>query len=237
MATGKQRSSHPKDRSVSISKSLSYLLRHGAVKEKLPIDSDGYIPVDKILQHNRIKCLQATRKDIEEIVANNDKKRFHLKVDPSTGSLFICATQGHTLKHIAPSDDVLTPIVSTEQLSSKLVHGTNIPNCILILESGFIKKMSRNHVHLSPGITGKDSDVVSGMRYSSNVYIYIKRSQEVVDSLKLLNSLNNVYLTSQDIPLEFIESIQVRKTKSASSSQIDQLTSLSAEKNVPIELI
>ncbi|CAH01602.1 tRNA 2'-phosphotransferase [Kluyveromyces lactis] len=231
-------SQEPKDRSVKISKALAYLLRHGAVKENLPIDSDGYIALDRILQHNRLKSLKATSTEIQHIVASNDKQRFHIKTDPNTGIMYVCATQGHTLKQIAPSQHVLKPITNIEQLSSKLVHGTNVSNCISILHSGFIKKMSRNHVHLSPGITGKDTDVISGMRSSSNVYIHIKRIQEMLDSLNLVKSLNNVYLTSQDIPLKFIDFIQVRKGRSAASSeQLQQLKKLATEMKVPIEII
>ena len=146
-------------RDVSISKSLAYLLRHGAVKEKLPIDNNGYIPVANLLRHNRLKSLQCTQQDVDRVVANNAKKRFHLKVE--NGQTLICATQGHSIATVAPADEVLQLITESDQLPQKLVHGTNLKNCKLILETGLIKKMRRNHVHLAPGVTGVDRAVVS----------------------------------------------------------------------------
>lgn len=233
----------PKNREVSISKALAYLLRHGAVKEKLPIDYNGYIELDTLLQHNRLKSLKATVPEIEHIVASNDKKRFHLKEDPDTGKLMICAVQGHSLKQIKPSEEVLEPITKTDQLPDHLVHGTNIKNCIQILESGYIKKMNRNHVHLSPGITGKHSEVISGMRYSSTVFIHVKRTQEAVDKLKIFKSLNNVFLSSLDIPLEYIELIQVRppnvqmsnESNSPKNHQLKLLEELASNNSIKVE--
>lgn len=40
------------DKNVQISKALSYLLRHGAEKEKLHIGTDGYVKLDDILQRS-----------------------------------------------------------------------------------------------------------------------------------------------------------------------------------------
>jgi len=46
------------DVTVRISKALTYLLRHGAEKEGLPMRSDGYVPVEAILNHKNLKNLQ-----------------------------------------------------------------------------------------------------------------------------------------------------------------------------------
>ena len=228
----------PKNRDVALSKALAYLLRHGAMKEKLPIDSNGYIPVDTLLKHQRLKSLRATVQDIQRVVDSNDKKRFHLKLDPETQQSLVCATQGHSLREITPSEEVLVPIVRLDDLPAKLVHGTNVKNCILILQSGCLKKMNRNHVHLSPGITGKDTEVVSGMRYSSNVYIYIKRTQETLDTLQIFKSLNNVYLCSQDIPTSCVQSIEIRSSKTTETNpQLQQLQALAHAKNISVSLI
>ena len=59
------------DPSTILSKKLSYLLRHGAVKEGLEIGSDGYVKLESILNRHDFKGV--TIKDIEGIVENNDK--------------------------------------------------------------------------------------------------------------------------------------------------------------------
>ena len=61
-------------RDIQISKALSYLLRHGALKEGLPIDNNGFIPVSVLLRHNRLKSHKCTLEDIHRIVENNDKQ-------------------------------------------------------------------------------------------------------------------------------------------------------------------
>jgi RNA:NAD 2'-phosphotransferase (TPT1/KptA family) len=52
-------------REVTISKQLSYFLRHGAVKEGLKITQDGWILVDEILQHKTMKSKGVKKEEIE----------------------------------------------------------------------------------------------------------------------------------------------------------------------------
>ncbi|AET39056.1 tRNA 2'-phosphotransferase Ecym_3590 [Eremothecium cymbalariae DBVPG len=198
-------------RDILISKALSYLLRHHAVRENLPIDLNGYVLVKDILTHNRLKTHKCTVQDIRRIVESNDKRRFHIKVSEE-GEESICATQGHSIPHIVPSNDLLERISTIEQLPTQLIHGTTVQNCGLILESGFIKRMKRNHVHLSPGVTGQDKQVISGMRASSTVHIYLNMAN-LLDKLQLFRSKNNVYLTPNDVPVELFEKIVIQSKK------------------------
>ncbi|CAR22194.1 tRNA 2'-phosphotransferase [Lachancea thermotolerans CBS 6340] len=219
-------------RDVQISKSLAYLLRHGALKEKLPIDPNGYIPISVLLQHNRLKSLHCTQQDVDRVVANNAKKRFHIKTEDN--NVLICATQGHSIAAVAPAGDVLQPITADDKLPEKLVHGTNLKNCKLIIESGGIRKMRRNHVHLAAGITGLDGEVVSGTRTSSNVFIFLKR-ELAFQQLRLFKSLNDVYLTADDVPTELFEKVLLR-TRSANKKGISELVLLLESKGIPVEL-
>lgn len=45
---------------VQLSKSMSYLLRHGAEKERVPIRPDGFVKVDDLLNWKDIMRLKAT---------------------------------------------------------------------------------------------------------------------------------------------------------------------------------
>lgn len=220
-------------RDILISKSLSYLLRHGAIKENLSIDLDGYVPVYMLLSHHRLKTHRCTIQDIHRIVASNDKKRFHIKIDQDKE--LICATQGHSIKEISPTSDILQEISTEEMLPPKLIHGTNIKNGILILKSGFIKPMNRNHVHLSIGISGKDQKVISGMRLSSTVHIYLN-VRGILSYLRIFKSLNDVYLTPQNIPLALFEKVVIIK-RSSDSLALNNLIDLINEKHLIYEVI
>ncbi|EJS41836.1 tpt1p [Saccharomyces arboricola H-6] len=219
-------------RDIQISKSLSYLLRHAAVKENITIDSDGYILVKELLVHNRLKTHKCTLDDIHRIVRENDKQRFHIKVSEA-GEECICATQGHSIKSIRPSDDVLVPITEVSQLPQELIHGTNLQSAIKIIESGTISPMSRNHVHLSPGMLHA-KEVISGMRSSSTVYIFIDcHSPSFFQDLKLFRSLNNVYLSSS-IPIQLIEKIVI-KGSLKDEEKLNSLKKMLNERNILLE--
>lgn len=201
-------------RDIQISKALSYLLRHGAQKEKLQMDTNGFIKLTDILTHNRLKTHHTTREDIIRIVEENNKKRFVLKKMPdlNTDSAvlieYIAATQGHSIK-LTPTDEMLTKIETNEILSHPLIHGTNLKNLNLIIESGFISRMQRNHIHLSPGVVGEDSNVISGMRVKSTVLIFL-RADKLIETGNLYKSKNNVFLISDNITLDCFDHIELR---------------------------
>lgn len=229
-------------RDVQISKSLSYLLRHGAIKENLPIDNNGYIPIEVLLKQNRLKTDKCTLEDIHRIVEKNDKKRFHLKKQISeTGDAeeLICATQGHSIKTIQPDEELLQQVTDVTQLPDRLVHGTNTVKILLILQSGSIKKLSRNHIHLSPGVPGIDSQVISGMRNSSNIHVYLKCTQELLNRVQLFKSLNNVYLTPNDIDICLFEKVTIRvpEGKTGTPENLATLINELDGRNIPYEVL
>ena len=217
-------------RDIFISKALTYLLRHVAVQENLEIDNNGFVSIDQLLNHNRLKTHKCTRDDIERIVTNSDKKRFVINYENNT----IAATQGHSIK-LKPDESVLVPIEKISDLPEKLIHGTNLKNSILILKSGSLLNMQRNHIHLSPGIVGQDSQVISGMRTTSTVFIYIKKDQDTLSHLQLFKSLNDVYLCSNDIPITDFEKVEIRTHENG--KLVSELVKLLQESNVPYEII
>ena len=88
---------------VRISKTLAYLLRHGAQNEGLKIDKAGYVRVDDILERIFFKSKRITADRIINIVETNERNRYELKRETdSTGKpvVYIRATEGHSLKVI-----------------------------------------------------------------------------------------------------------------------------------------
>ena len=77
---------------VELSKSMSFILRHGATEAGIKISSDGYILVSDLLAWDKIKKHKASFEEIKEVVENNEKKRFEFNEDKT----LIRAAQGHT---------------------------------------------------------------------------------------------------------------------------------------------
>ena len=74
-----------------ISKSLSYLLRHGAFKESIFIDKNGWVEISDVIEFINMKTNpRIGKEDILYVVKHNDKQRFSI----SEGK--IRANQGHS---------------------------------------------------------------------------------------------------------------------------------------------
>lgn len=113
--------------STQLSRALSYLLRHGAEKEKLAMGADGWVALDDVLlKKSRIKSIDmdpdsgATTKDgkkkrrepnvqdvLDVVNEPGDKQRFQVKGSAEQG-WFIRAIQGHTIEAVKELDH--TPI-------------------------------------------------------------------------------------------------------------------------------
>jgi RNA:NAD 2'-phosphotransferase (TPT1/KptA family) len=71
------------NRRVRVSKAMSWLLRHGAHKEGIPIDQQGYVNVADMLKwHKMNKELNVTFAEVLEEVRDNEKQRFALLYTP-----------------------------------------------------------------------------------------------------------------------------------------------------------
>lgn len=172
-------------RDVSISKALSYFLRHGAQKNNLQIDERGFIKVDDLLAHQNLKSKKTTLQDILRVVETNEKKRFAL--EDRDGVLYICATQGHLMQTV--TDGNLRPLHEAS-LPKQIIHGTRKRALEQIRNSGGLSRMGRNHIHCT-----SDHNLVSGFRASSDVLIFIDGPQCLRDGIKFYQSSNGVILS------------------------------------------
>jgi 2'-phosphotransferase len=189
------------------------------------------------LQSNRVRPLNVTLEEIQTIVQNNDKKRFTLitiadppsseevVVDETNPSHYLIrANQGHSIK--VEAEGLLQPI-TYENAPSTVVHGTTRKAWSLIVSSGGLKPMGRNHVHFAKGLpagfkrigeTDKEDEeqapVISGMRNSSAVLIYIDIGKAMDLGLKFWESDNGVILSDGGddgvIPLSCFQSVEDR---------------------------
>ena len=144
----------------------------------------------------------------------------------------IRANQGHSIK--VDTEGLLTPITpEANNIPTTVVHGTDERAWPLILKGGGLRRMTRTHIHFASGLpTGfkplasasgssveeKKEDsapVISGMRMSSTVLIYIDINAALAAGIKFFVSENGVILTEGNeqgvLPYEFFEKVESRK--------------------------
>jgi 2'-phosphotransferase len=138
----------------------------------------------------------------------------------------IRANQGHSLKI---DDEGLLQPISADDVPETAVHGTSHSAWMQIVETGGLKTMGRNHVHFASGLpagfsslssssTGSGAEVeapmISGMRSTSTILIYLDVKKAMEAGLKFSRSENGVILTEGDenglVPLAFFRKVEDR---------------------------
>lgn len=172
---------------VRLSKFLSYICRHGAEKEGLPISDDGFVTVSSVLSLRSGKGFSSA--DVQRVVAACPKQRFALREASDTGQLQIRANQGHSME---VKELELTGIVSADE-APLVVHGTYKKVWQIIQHQG-LSRMKRTHIHCAAGLPG-ESGVISGMRASCQVLIFIDLEKALEDGIQFFRSANGVVLS------------------------------------------
>ncbi|KAK3333420.1 KptA family-domain-containing protein, partial [Cercophora scortea] len=216
-----------KGRDVDLSRALSKLLRHQAASAGIKLDSEGYAPLDQVLQYAPIRALKPSLSEIQTAVRESDKQRFAIKPNPLTNpsldetstnpaDWLIRANQGHSIK--VDSSSLLTPLAlplpdgtqppNTLPVPKTVIHGTYLAFWPRIVASGGLRPMGRNHVHCSTGLPEDEAaGVVSGMRRDAEVLIYLDVAGSLRDGdengqagggIKWWMSDNGVVLTEGD---------------------------------------
>ncbi|EMF17431.1 phosphotransferase KptA/Tpt1, partial [Sphaerulina musiva SO2202] len=234
----------PPPRPVQVSKKIAWLLRHGAEKEHLTLDSAGFANVHDVLENRNLKSLKVTFDELRACVRENDKQRFTLKLrsksadtkdddedenekeSKNPSDYLIRANQGHSLKKIIQDQELLQPITATEEnnIPAVAIHGTTKNAWKLIVASGGLKPMGRNHIHFAPGLPaeGKEKEkekekeipVISGIRASSKILIYLDLAKAMQAGIKFWRSDNGVILSEGDenglISMHFFQRVEDR---------------------------
>ncbi|KAF5277912.1 hypothetical protein FQA39_LY06064 [Lamprigera yunnana] len=170
---------------ILISKRLSWLLRHGALKQGLNLSSEGFVSLASVLRCRGFESVCVA--DIERIVKFSDKQRFTLR--RTENGLEIRANQGHSLTNITNLE--LTPIINVDQVEN-VIHGTYFKFWASIKEEGLFRG-ERNHIHFSEYLPNDNN--ITGIRRSAEIYIYINLHKSFSDGLLFFKSCNNVILS------------------------------------------
>ncbi|CAK5267396.1 unnamed protein product [Mycena citricolor] len=179
--------------STALSRELSYLLRHGAEREGLPIRVDGYVSVDSLLKHRAFRG--TTLQELMHIVETDGKARYSLVLED--GLWWVRANQGHSMPVESPRvADRVGVVLDLKRITSAAevpmaVHGTTLAAWRQISSEG-ISRMTRQHIHLAQGLTGT---VISGMRSSSEIVIFIDVERALDAGIAFFVSSNGVLLS------------------------------------------
>lgn len=169
------------------SKFLSYILRHHPESIGLVLDENGWADVETLLQKMNANNQSISFDGLQELVANNDKKRFTFNEDQSK----IRASQGHSIEVDLQMQPIAPPAI--------LYHGTASRFVEKIMLEG-LQKMSRQHVHLSATV---ETAIAVGSRHGKPVVLSIQSEAMHRDGHLFYLSENNVWLTEQ-VPTPYI---------------------------------
>jgi len=167
----------------NISKFLSLVLRHLPQKIDLTLDNQGWASVEELLE----KMPKLNKALLEEVVEQNDKKRFSFNSDKTK----IRANQGHSI----PVDLGYKPVEPPPQL----YHGTAQRFLGAIKKKGLIKG-KRHDVHLS---ADWETATKVGQRHGKVVVLTIDSAKMYEEGYDFFLSENEVWLCAH-VPAAYI---------------------------------
>ncbi|MDX1946043.1 MAG: RNA 2'-phosphotransferase [Pirellulaceae bacterium] len=173
---------------LKTSKFLSLVLRHKPEEIGLTLDEQGWADVDELIRLVNQSGRSLSRALVEQMVADNDKKRFAFSDDGRR----IRANQGHSVE----VDLALPPAVPPE----RLFHGTATRFLDSILATG-LHAGNRQQVHLS---RDQETAVKVGSRHGRPVVLVVRARDMHRAGHAFYLSKNSVWLTDR-VPPEFLE--------------------------------
>jgi 2'-phosphotransferase len=221
----------PPSRATQVSKKMAWLLRHGAEEEGLQFLEGGFLNLSDVLANRKFRSMKVTFAEVKDVVAADEKQRYSMvsKEDADASSdkpadFLIRANQGHSVKM---EDEGLLKPVTKDNMPASAVHGTTHAAWSLIVASGGLKAMGRNHVHFASGLpagfksvvedgesAGDAAPVISGMRKTSTILVFLDLAKAMDAGLVFGMSDNGVVLTEGNkeglVPLEFFQRVEDR---------------------------
>ncbi|WP_294578051.1 GNAT family N-acetyltransferase [uncultured Thomasclavelia sp.] len=169
---------------------ICYVLRHRPDAIGIKLDCHGWADVSELISGIRKKGYFINGGLLEEIVAQDNKQRYHYNEDKTK----IRCAQGHSINVDVELDEKIPP--------EYLYHGTAIKNLSGIKENG-ICKMRRLYVHLSKD---EPTAIKVGSRHGQPVVLVIDAKKMVEDGYKFYYSKNGVWLCD-DIDFKYVVKI------------------------------
>jgi putative RNA 2'-phosphotransferase len=176
----------------TVSKSLSYVLRHRPDSVGLELNDGGWVAVEHLLTAFQRAGKELSLPLLEQVVADNDKQRFEFSADGAQ----IRARQGHSAEVDLGYEPIQPPDV--------LYHGTATRSIESIMIEGLLKGR-RHHVHLS---TNKETMIQVATRHGKPVLLAIDAARMQQDGHVFYVTGNNVWLTDH-VPPDYLTVTQL----------------------------
>jgi putative RNA 2'-phosphotransferase len=175
------------DDPVSLSKFISYVLRHKPDSIGLTLDSQGWASIDALIEKSHASGTMFGRVDLLKMVDGNDKKRFSISDDGQR----IRAAQGHSV--------AIELGLMAQEPPHVLYHGTATRFVSSILAEG-LKPQSRQQVHLSADETTAHR---VGQRHGKPAILTVEAHLMHAEGFKFFLADNGVWLTDH-VPPAFL---------------------------------
>ena len=188
----------------NVGRTLSKYLRHLAEN----IRQDGFVLVSDVIDYFFKYNKMVTEEQLGNVCQTDKKMRFSLK--EINGKRYIRANNGHSLTTV---DEVqLCEQITEENIPEEAIHGTTVEAWEIIKNEG-LKRMGRQSIHMAYGLPSKSSDVKSGIRESSMIYIWVDvRAAMNQCKIPFFITENGVICTPNLIPPRFFSCVKNQKT-------------------------
>ena len=201
-----------------LSRALTKLLRHTAPKRNLNLDIHGGVLISDIIKLPEFNKVNINLDTFKRIVKECPKQRFSIYQDLKNNEIAyrICANQAHSFNVIPKNYNIIT-LNNFNKLKinpNTVVHGTYYSNLNKIKKNG-LSRMSRTHIHFGVDIP-ENGKVISGMRSSCEIVVYINIQKALLDGYEFILSKNRVILCTGNefgfLPSTYINCIKDRKS-------------------------
>ena len=172
----------------SISRFLSFILRHRPANYPMRFDGQGFVSWDELFRRVKERFPAITEADLMSVIENSDKQRFERWEDK------VRATYGHSFSVDLGLESVEPP--------PRLYHGAARDLAETILRQG-LKPRGRQYVHLSLSI---DEAVAVGKRRDPSSVVLIVDSEAAHASGIPFFSSGPLFLCPE-VPPQFLSSL------------------------------
>lgn len=176
---------------VQLSKFLSFVLRHKPDAIRLALGPDGWVNIAELIERANAAGTRFDRKDLLQVVASSDKKRFSVSDD----GLRIRAAQGHSV----PVELGLVP----QEPPAVLYHGT-ATRFLESIRSDGLKPQARQQVHLS---IDRETAHRVGRRHGKPVVLRVDARAMHATGFRFYLTDNGVWLIDE-VPPRFLMSTE-----------------------------
>lgn len=171
-----------------VSKSMAYLLRHGAPKYDINYNEDGSIHMKDVIEwlNQTDEFKNITIGNIKQIVSEDLKGRYTIK--HIEGEEYIRANQGHSF-HVVPETTEIT--IDNVKDYDIIFHGTFSKFRNNIEQIG-LKVMSRQHIHM---VSLSTPEPFKLLRPEVDLFVIVDVKQALLNGIKFHISTNQVVLS------------------------------------------